>query len=252
MLLEIFEFEKETEKLNELLLIEPEEQIDEDFLSKLEKDAENCLSDVILRRNISNNSVYKENIFASEIKAENSRFRRKTRKTSSKDLLVRKMSSKEFLKDTNSETGVNISIPYGNENSNFSTNLNRRTSTTSITKNNFTHPPKQIKYKNHTPPKSKNETSQIKMSALNKKKVPAIDSYQVKLLLKDFINLDDPEQQIDMNNEESNQNLTIYSENFYQNVYNKYNGLSESLANKRKHVCLKLLNILKLLVSLIR
>jgi hypothetical protein len=40
-----------------------------------------------------------------------------------------------------------------------------------------------------------------------------------------------------------------YSNNFYQNVYSKYNGLDKELANKRKHVCLKLLNILKLIVK---
>jgi hypothetical protein len=114
-------------------------------------------------------------------------------------------------------------------------------------------------------------SSQNFQSSLNKKKLVPIDSYQLQFLFNDFI---DKENQDSFEFSKSNSNISftsqnllkintinnknidfkqklnsgIYGDNFYSSVYNKYNGLSESLANKRKHVCLKLLNILKLLV----
>ena len=82
-----------------------------------------------------------------------------------------------------------------------------------------------------------------------KKDVPHLDSFQMKFLFKDFIQEDVTDSSSTSSDFKDKLKDGIYSENFYQNVYNKYNGLSESLANKRKHVCLKLLNILRLIVG---
>ena len=81
---------------------------------------------------------------------------------------------------------------------------------------------------------------------INKKQLAPFNDSQIKLLFKDFISDD----LMDNSHLDFCYKLEngIYHEEFYQSVYNKYNGLTESLAHKRKHVCLKLLNILKLIV----
>jgi hypothetical protein len=43
----------------------------------------------------------------------------------------------------------------------------------------------------------------------------------------------------------------FYSEHFFNCIYDKYNNLSNNLAIKRKKLCLKLLNIFKLIVKYI-
>jgi hypothetical protein len=89
------------------------------------------------------------------------------------------------------------------------------------------------------------------LKAVNKKNIPQLDSFQMKLLFKDFITDENVSTESgSMCDFKDQLKDGVYCEHFYQNVYCKYNGLSESLANKRKHVCLKLLNILKLIVSL--
>ncbi len=74
----------------------------------------------------------------------------------------------------------------------------------------------------------------------NKRKFSPLDPNQIRFLFKGFIGED----------EEIEEKLSggIYSRNFYKNIYTKYNGLTETLAFKRKHVCIKLLQILKLFV----
>jgi hypothetical protein len=76
-----------------------------------------------------------------------------------------------------------------------------------------------------------------------KKKFSPLDSNQIRFLFKGFFGEDEENLNI-----EEKQSSGIYSKNFYKNVYNKYNGLTESVACKRKHVCIKLLQILKLFV----
>jgi hypothetical protein len=85
-----------------------------------------------------------------------------------------------------------------------------------------------------------------KLFSINKKEVInsnlKFDFSELKLLFKDYI---DEDYEILELNEILN---SFHIKYFYQNIYNKYNGLSESLANKRKKVCLKLLNIMKIIV----
>jgi len=90
-----------------------------------------------------------------------------------------------------------------------------------------------------------NNSNFNRFRSVNKQKIPVISSYQMKLLFGEYI-IDDDEN----SDFKETLNTGAYSENFYQNVYNKYNGLSKSLAIKRKNVCLKLLNILKLIVTI--
>jgi hypothetical protein len=82
-----------------------------------------------------------------------------------------------------------------------------------------------------------------KITVFNKKRISPLDPNQIRFLFKGFFGEDDD----CFNFEELNDGL--YSKKFYKNVYNKYNGLTESLATKRKHVCIKLLQILKLFVN---
>ena len=83
-----------------------------------------------------------------------------------------------------------------------------------------------------------------KIIVYNKKKISPLDPNQIRFLFKGFFGEDDD----CFNFEELNGGL--YSNKFYKNVYNKHNGLTESVATKRKYVCMKLLQILKLFVSL--
>jgi hypothetical protein len=96
---------------------------------------------------------------------------------------------------------------------------------------------------------------------INTKKLIALTAEQNQLLFQEIFALTlNGESEIFSNyNNHSNTNSTLKERfregvlcgNFYSNVYSKYNGLSKNLASKRKNVCLKLLKVLKLIVSLI-
>lgn len=77
----------------------------------------------------------------------------------------------------------------------------------------------------------------------SKKNFSPLDSNQIRFLFKGFFG----ENEENLNIEDRLINR-FSSDNFFKNVYNKYNGLTERLACKRKHVCIKLLQILKLFV----
>jgi hypothetical protein len=89
----------------------------------------------------------------------------------------------------------------------------------------------------------KNFFKDEKARSYNKTSFSPLDSNQIRFLFKGFIGEED-----DNFNFEEKLSSGIYSMNFYKNIYTKYNGLTETLACKRKHVCIKLLQILKLFV----
>ncbi len=138
---------------------------------------------------------------------------------------------------------------------------NHSCSTVKSSKNKFSNNKNSIKPKdeddlNLSSDSNKNISSKnISFNSVNKKKLPQLDSFQMKFLFKDFIedniqNINAESESDSLNDFKEQLKHGVYCENFYQNVYCKYNGLSQSHANKRKHVCLKLLNILKLIVRL--
>jgi hypothetical protein len=77
----------------------------------------------------------------------------------------------------------------------------------------------------------------------NKKKFSPLDSNQIWFLFRGFFVEDE-----EILNIEDRPINGFYTNSFFKNVYNKNNGLSERLACKRKHVCIKLLQILKIFV----
>jgi hypothetical protein len=81
---------------------------------------------------------------------------------------------------------------------------------------------------------------------INKNNFSPFNSNQVKFLFKGFFGDDDNENF----NFQEEISTGQFHQNFYNNVYNKYNGLPESFACKRKNVCLKLLQILELIVKI--
>lgn len=76
----------------------------------------------------------------------------------------------------------------------------------------------------------------------------ALNSKEAEFIFKGFISDEDNSEIVDI---KEKINMGKYHTPFYENIYTKYNGLDERLAFKRKNVCLKLLSILKIIVSVI-
>ncbi len=229
ILSEIFEFENVQEEMAKLLQQEQQfYKFDQEFKKELEKDLD---QEVETGLNLKRKRTTRETV---------NNFSRK--ETSTRKETLSRRTSRQNIEEKDediftSKDGTNDVII------NKSNNLNN-------CPNSSLHNVEQKEYKREAfnLPKTikKAPSRSSSLIALNKNKLPSLDDGQIRLLFKDFISDDH------MDNSHFRFKLQngIYGHEFYQNVYNKYNGLSESLANKRKHVCLKLLNILKLIVYL--
>jgi hypothetical protein len=226
ILSEIFEFENVPEEMARLLQQGQFYIFDQDFKLELKSD---------LEKNNKHNNTNRENLVSlsrkeSLIRKESlpTRTSRQISEEIEEDIFSRKICASDYTKQNFNNIYMGNSI------------------NTFIPKKEFDN---QIKkeQKNFSIPKNTNKSTSMlnPLIAINKNKLPSLDDGQIRLLFKDFITDD----MMDNSHFRCKLQNGIYGQEFYQTVYNKYNGLSESLANKRKHVCLKLLNILKLIVK---
>lgn len=222
ILSEIFEFENVTDELEKLLKYDQNYLIiDDDFTKKLIEDLDIAGNNLLLTKKNSLKTDFLENTDNREHSPKNDNNFRKTRGASE--------DKKETWKNFNPFSEP-LKSAHNQEFQEEISNIN-------------------LSSDSHQDSKIRNFHKFDYFNSTNKNKLSPLNEGQIKLLFKDFI-CDDlmDNSHLDFQCKLKN---GIYSQDFYQNIYNKYNGLSESLANKRKNVCLKLLNILKKIVPLI-